>query len=138
MNNYIFSDIRLGMSHNFKVTVTEDMMAMFLKISSDCNPLHTDKEYAQERGFRDMVVYGMLTAAFYSTLVGVYLPGKHAILHGIDISFLKPVFVGDSLSVFGEIFYINEAYKRVEIKAKVTNQQGVKVSVAKIKVGLNE
>ena len=138
MNCYRFEDIRIGLSHSFEVTVTQEMMDMFLKISSDSNPLHTEKDYAQERGFRERVVYGMLTASFYSTLVGVYLPGKHGMLHGIDVSFLKPVFVEDKLSVEGRVSHTNEAYKRVEIKADIINQEGVKVSTAKIRVGLNE
>ncbi len=128
----------MGLSHSLEVTVTQEMMDMFLQLTSDNNPLHTDKDFACGKGFRDRVVYGMLTASFYSTLVGVYLPGKYCLLHGIDVSFVNPVFIGDRLSIFGEVSYINEAYKQVEIKASITNHSGAKISRAKIKVGLNE
>ena len=82
------------------------------------------------------VVYGLLTSSFYSTLVGVHLPGKHCILQGIDIQFSKPVYIDDILKISGKVSYINEAYKQIEVKAVITNQENKKVSKATIKVGV--
>ena len=78
----------------------------------------------------------MLTASFYSTLIGVFLPGKYCILQGIDIQFNKPVYSGDHLTISGMVTYINDAYKQLEIKASIINQDHKKVSKALIKVGL--
>jgi 3-hydroxybutyryl-CoA dehydratase len=136
MNSFTLDDISVGLTQSFVTSVTADMLGKFLQISGDTNPLHVDLDYAQSKGFKDKVVYGLLTSAFYSTLAGVYLPGKYCILQGLDISFTKPVFVGDTLTVTGKVSYINEAYKQLEIKAVITNQDGVKVSKAKIKTGL--
>lgn len=138
MNKYSFTDIYIGMQESFGVTVDSEKMDMFLAISGDNNPLHTDFSYAQNRGFRDVVVYGLLTSSFYSTLVGVYLPGRYCLLQGIDIQFTKPVFTGDKLTVTGKVHFINEAFKYIEIKASITNQEGVKVSKATIRVGLTD
>jgi len=136
MNTYTLSDIKEGLTESFEVTITEDMMEKFLSISADTNPLHVDANYAKERGFKDRVVYGLLTSSFYSTLAGVYLPGKYCILQGADIQFSKPVFIGDTLHVSGKVHYINEAYKQLEIKATITNQDNKKISKATIKTGL--
>ena len=136
MNEYRLSDISIGLEQSFDVVLDAKMLQSFLEISGDNNPLHTEEEYAKVRGFKDKVVYGLLTSSFYSTLVGVYLPGKFAILHGIDIQFLGPVFVGDQLHVYGVIKYINEAYRQIEVKAHITNQDNKKVSKATIKIGL--
>ena len=136
MNEYKFDDIFIGLEHSFDVSIDASMMDKFLNISQDINPLHTDIKYAQEKNFKDRVVYGLLTSSFYSTLVGVHLPGKYCILQGIDIKFSSPVFIGDKLKVSGKVSYINEAYKQVEIKAAITNENGKKVSRATIKVGV--
>ena len=136
INEYKFEEIYIGLEESFKKEVTEDMMTNFLSISGDINPLHNDLAYAKESGFSSKVVYGMLTASFYSTLVGVYLPGKFCILQGIDIKFTKPVFVNDKLTITGKVNYINEAFKQLEIKAKITNQNGVTISKATIKAGV--
>lgn len=137
MNHYRFEDIKIGLREEFDVTVTSEMMEIFLKVSGDNNPLHTDTRYAANKGFKDLVVYGMLTASFYSTLVGVYLPGEFCLLQGINISFHKPVFVGEKLTISGEVSSIHEAFRQAEIKAYIVNQDGKKISKALIKVGLN-
>ena len=136
MNEYKFSDIEIGLEESFEVRIDASMMDKFLDISNDINPLHVDSNYAKEKGFPGRVVYGLLTSSFYSTLVGVHLPGKHCILQGIDIQFSKPVYIGDTLKISGKVSYINEAYKQIEIRAFITNQNNEKVSKATIKTGV--
>jgi 3-hydroxybutyryl-CoA dehydratase len=136
MNSYKFSDINIGDEESFSVQINTSKLDKFLEISGDISPLHTDSEYSKSKGFVGRVVYGMLTSSFYSTLVGVYLPGKYCILQGIDIQFSKPVYINDILKITGKVSYINEAYKQIEIKAVITNQENKKVSKATIKAGV--
>ena len=136
MNEYKFLDIVLGLEESFEVKIDVSKMDKFLDISNDINPLHIDNNYAKEKGFSSRVVYGLLTSSFYSTLVGVYLPGKYGILQGVDIQFSKPVYIGDTLKISGKVIYINIAYKQIEIKAFITNQNNEKVSKATIKTGV--
>ncbi len=136
MNNYRFNNIKIGLEEGFSVEVDLTKIDKFLEISKDINPLHTDSEYSKSKGFLDRVAHGMLTSSFYSTLVGVYLPGKYCILQGIDIQFSKPVYIGDVLQICGKVVYINKAYKQIEIKSMITNQNNEKVSKATIKVGI--
>ena len=136
MNEYKFSDIEIGLGESFEVKIDTSKMDKFLDISNDINPLHVDSNYAKKKGFPNRVAYGLLTSSFYSTLVGVYLPGKYCILQGIDIQFSKPVYIGDALKISGKVSYINEAYKQIEIKAFITNQNNEKVSKATIKTGV--
>ena len=136
INEYHWNDLSVGLCHEFQATITEIMMKHFLMDSGDCNPLHVNTTYAKQSGFKSHVVYGLLTSSFYSTLVGVHLPGKFCLLHGIDISFIKPVYIGDKLTVSGQITYVNNAYKQAEISAMIVNMNGEKVSKAKIKIGI--
>lgn len=138
MNAYRLADLSVGLSYSFQVSVTTQMMNQFEALSGDANPLHTDKDFALSYGYRDRVVYGMLTASFYSALIGMYLPGKYALLQGVDASFIAPVFPGDKLTVFGEIISVHQVLKQIEIRAHITNQLGEKVSKAKIRSGINE
>jgi 3-hydroxybutyryl-CoA dehydratase len=125
------------LKHSFAVEITGEMLEQFRALSGDTNPLHADDGYAVTRGFPKKVAFGMLTAAFYSTLVGVHLPGEHALLHEVNARFLAPVFAGDKLVIAGEITHLHEAYRQAEIKAVITGPDGRPVSQAKIKVGLN-
>jgi 3-hydroxybutyryl-CoA dehydratase len=138
MNDYRWGDLRVGLSHHFSACVTPAMMARFRDDSGDVNPLHVDRDYARGHGFGDVVVYGLLSSSFYSTLVGVYLPGRRCLLHSIEVGFHSPVLPGDVLEVHGEISSLNEAYHQAQITAHMTNEAGVKVSKARIRVGLRD
>ena len=136
MNHYKLKDIYVGMTESFEVTVTKEMHETFTKLTGDVNPLHLTDDYAKENGFNGRIVYGMLTASFYSTLVGVYLPGEHCLFHEIKTTFHAPVYEGDHLTIKGSVEEIHELFKRIKIKAEIRNQEGKKVSKASIIVGL--
>ena len=64
MNNYTYEEINIGDKHSFKKFISNDMVQKFKEITKDINPLHNDKEFAQKKGFKDTVVYGLLTSSF--------------------------------------------------------------------------
>ena len=138
LREYRWEELEIGLAHEFSASVTAEMVDRFRNDTGDCNPLHMDPVFAAARGYRAPLVFGLLTASFYSTLAGVYLPGRFALLHGVDVSFLKPVFVGDALSVSGQVAYRNEAFRQAHVGARITNQHGEVVSRAKIRVGVLE
>jgi acyl dehydratase len=131
-----FEDLHKGLTRSFEVRISEAMIDSFAELSEDKNSLHMDASVAGRHGFPHRVSHGMLTASFYSTLVGMHIPGENALLHGMDIHFTKPVFPGDTLTITGVVSDVNEVYGRIEIKARVTNQDGTLVSRAKIRTGL--
>lgn len=128
MNEYTYEQIGVGHKESFDVTVTEEMMEHFLQITGDRNPLHMDAEYAVTRNYADRVVYGMLTSSFYSTLAGVFLPGKYSLIHSVESKFLRPVYVGDTLMVSGTVKEKEDAYRMLILNLLIENQKGEKVS----------
>ena len=68
MNHYTLAEMVPGLSEEFTVTVTAEMMDQFKAITGDVSPIHIDADYAKDRGFPGRVVYGMLGASFFSTL----------------------------------------------------------------------
>ena len=130
------ADMTPGRTEEFTVTVTAEMMDAFCALTGDTSPIHIDEGYARERGYPGRVVYGMLGASFFSTLAGVYLPGEHCLLHGVECKFAKPVFIGDTLTVRGTVVRVSEIGNEAEIKAVITNQNGQRVTRGIIKAGL--
>lgn len=110
VNEYLYDEIEIGLEEGFTRQVTQEMMESFRALSGDINPLHCDEAYAASLGHPSCVVYGMLSASFYSTLAGVYLPGKHCLLLGVDTKFNKPVYVGDALTVSGKVIKKTDAF----------------------------
>ncbi|MBE5912984.1 MAG: MaoC family dehydratase [Pseudobutyrivibrio ruminis] len=127
MNNYTFDELNVGMTESFKVLITEEMLEAFKGITGDVNPLHNDEEFAKAKGHPGRVAYGMLTASFLSTLAGVYIPGERSLIQQVETKFAKPVYIGDELTVTGEITELVESVQRLELKVTITNQDGKKV-----------
>lgn len=136
MNGYRMQDLSVGMKECFTVAITESMAEKFLEITGDKNPLHHDPEFARKKGFPDRIVYGMLTASFISTFGGEYLPGRNCLIQGIEVRFSRPVMIGDSLTICGEIMKLYEDLKCMVIKITITNQKGEKVLRGKLKAGV--
>lgn len=138
MNDYKIKELAVGQTEQFKVTITEKMMKQFQEITGDINPLHTDGRYASKMGYGGIIVYGMCTASFYSTLVGVYIPGKYCLFQRCEVEWPAPVYLGDTLTVRGTIREVDEKNNRILLYAEIHNQNGLKVSRAKLTVGVQE
>ena len=136
MNHYTLAEMTPGLTEEFTVIVTPEMMDAFRAITGDVSPIHIDADYAKGRGYPGRVVYGMLGASFFSTLAGVYLPGEHCLLHGVDLKFAKPIFIGDTLTVTGVVDEVNDTFREITIKASIVNQDGKKVTRAVIRAGV--
>ena len=121
MNHYTLAEMTPGLTEEFTVTVTPEMMDAFRAITGDVSPIHIDADYARGRGFPGRVVYGMLGASFFSTL---------------ECKFAKPIFIGDTLTVKGTVVSVSEIGSEAEIKAVITNQDGKRVTRGIIKAGL--
>lgn len=138
MNEYTFSDLEVGMTAMFKRVITKEMEDSFRVITGDNNPLHSDDIFAYKisnEKFENHIVFGMLTASLYSTVAGMYLPGKYSLIHSFEeISFIKPVFTGDELTVEAEIVDKDDALKMIRLKIIIKNQHNMRVSKAKMKV----
>ncbi len=137
MNELIYDEIEVGRRERFSIEITKEKEDLFRLICGDVNPLHMDDDYAIEVGegkFKGHVTFGMLTASLYSTIAGVYLPGKYSLIHSMDIKFQKPVYAGDILTVEGVVESKQDALKLLQLKVEIVNQMGKCVSKANMKV----
>lgn len=136
VNHFSFAELEIGQSGGFSVTVTKEMLEAFETLTGDSNPLHKDEQFAAEHGFTGRVAYGMLTASFLSTLAGVYLPGERSLIQSVEAKFVRPVFIGDRLTVSGTIIELNDTVQQIVLKVEIWNQAGDKVLRGKMKVGM--
>ena len=119
MNEYTFDEIKIGHKESFSFEITEDYMSRFKEITGDYNPLHNDESYAKQRGYDSVVVYGMLTASFLSTLAGMYIPGKRSLIQTVKIDMIRPVYVGQRLSCEGTVVGKGETYKTLKVNYSI-------------------
>ena len=138
MNRYTYDDITVGMTESFSATVTEEMMAGFLAMTGDINPLHNDEEFAKSKGHPGRVVYGMLTSSLLSTLAGVYLPGERSLIHSVETRLMKPVYIGDTLTVTGKVTEKSESVPVMILSVNIKKQSGEMVLRGKMQIGVTD
>lgn len=136
MNRFTYEELKIGRTEEFDVTVTQDMLNAFCRITDDTNPLHCDDLFPIENGFEGRVAYGMLTASFLSTLAGVYLPGEKSLIQSVEIKFTKPVYIGDKLCISGRVDELNDTVRQIVLKVEIKKNDGTKVLRGKMKVGV--
>ncbi len=66
----------------------------------------------------------MLTAALVSTVLGLKLPGPGTIFLSQSMRFVKPVYIGDTVTATVEVAEIIAARNRVRLATRCTNQAG--------------
>lgn len=113
----------VGQSAGFSKTITEYDIYGFAGITGDFNPLHVDQEKAKELFFGKRVAHGMLTASFLSTVIAGQLPGPGTIYMEQEARFLKPVYIGDTITARVEIEKLLDK-GRARLKTTVVNQTG--------------
>ncbi len=121
---YTFDEIMLGVKVKFTVHITESTINEFARISGDYNPLHMDEQYAAKTQFGKRVCHGMLLASFFSRLVGMYMPGKNALYFSQTLNFQTPCFVGDKVTIEGEVIDKSQSTRIITIKTTAYNQVG--------------
>ena len=124
MSGYSIEEIQIGMKRSVSKTITETDIYNFAGIIGDINPLHVNEEYAKNTRFKTRIAHGMLTASFFSTLVGMCIPGADAIYLGQNLKFLFPVKIGDTITATGEVTKIIPEKKIAYMKTTVVNQKG--------------
>ena len=129
-------DFEEGRTASVTKTFTDEDIRRFIEICGDTNPLHVDDEFAAGSQFGRRIVHGTMTASLFSTLMGTLLPGTGAIYRSLSIRFLKPVYVGDTVTAHFRVRSVNRAKHRLEIEAWIENENGERVVEGTCEAGL--
>ena len=133
-SEYSFDEIELGMQKSFKVDISKNMLDVFGRDSGDYNPLHMSEEYASSTSFKKRVCSGMFLSSFFSRLVGMYLPGKHALHISQSLNFVNPCFIGETITVEGKVIDKSPATKIIKLETTITNESGKRIIDGKAQV----
>lgn len=126
----------IGRKFESRFEVTPAVYNGFLDAFKDRNPLHTDAAFAKGKGFKSEVMHGNILNGFVSYFIGECLPTKNVIIYNQEISFAKPVYLGDSLSFAAEIVDFSEAVGAVQFSFAFRNSENVRVAKGKVQIGL--
>ncbi|MBI3616098.1 MAG: SDR family oxidoreductase [Candidatus Omnitrophica bacterium] len=120
-NSYTLEEIEVDLKAQFDLLVEEQDVQSFAHLSGDFSDLHLDSEFARRSRFRGRVVHGMLPFTALSAMVGMVLPGKNAILLGVEASFLAPARIGDRIRVSGRVVSKSIGTRIIKLHVLLTN-----------------
>jgi len=118
-----YEEIEIGETASVTKMISETDIVNFAGIIGDFNPLHVNPEYAKTTMFGERIAHGMLTAAFISTLIGCCLPGVNGLYLSQEVKFVRPVKIGDTITVLGTVIEKNDVKRRVTIQTVIKNQR---------------
>ncbi|AKG92032.1 Acyl dehydratase [Geoglobus ahangari] len=127
---WYFEDYEVGREiKSSSRTVTEADIVNFAGITGDWNPIHTDEEFAKKSVFGRRVAHGTLTFAIMTGLfarLGI-IERTIVAFYGVDrLRFVKPVFIGDTLTAVARIVDKEDRGNAgmIVMEASVVNQRG--------------
>jgi 3-hydroxybutyryl-CoA dehydratase len=118
---------KVGDSVQLTKTLDEAEIEKFAKLTGDRNPLHMDEAFAARTRFKRRIAQGILSASLISTCIGMHLPGTGAIYLDQTLRFVKPVYVGDTVTLTATVSHIREDKPLLTLATIWTNQHGQNV-----------
>lgn len=116
-------------------TVSDAVYEGFVAIFKDKNPLHTNDEFAMNKGFKGKVMHGNILNGFLSYFIGECLPTKDVIIHSQEIQFKNAVYLSDKLTFNAEIIGFYESVNAVEFKFSF-KRDTMMMAKGKIQIGI--
>ena len=122
---YAFAELYVGMKESLSHTVTREDIDRFADVTGDRNPIHVDEGFARESRFGKNIAHGMFGASLISAVLGTKLPGPGNVYMEQTLRFLKPIFIGDTITAAVEITELFPEKYRIRLFTTCTNQDGV-------------
>lgn len=130
--------VAVGEQVSFSKTVGEVDIYLFAGITGDFSGNHIDEEYMRRSAYRGRIAHGALMVGFMSTCSTMMI--DRCVRKGIDetpvslgydhVRFLKPVYIGDTVSVVYTITSIDPERRRSRAAIEIKNQRKELVAVA--------
>jgi 3-hydroxybutyryl-CoA dehydratase len=121
---FTLARLTVGQTYETSFTITAELIEGFATVTDDYNPIHLDENYARQTIFEKRVAQGMLGAGLLSGVLGCQFPGIGTIYLSQTLKFLKPIFIGDKITLRLEVLEIINAKNRVRLETAFTNQKG--------------
>jgi 3-hydroxybutyryl-CoA dehydratase len=131
--------VKPGDKVSFAKTVGETDIYLFAGITGDFSVNHVNEQYMSQSSYGRRIAHGALLVGFMSTCSTMMIEackgtssGETPVSLGYDrVRFLKPVFIGDTITLTYTIESVDAANRQSQANIDAHNQRGELVGVAK-------
>ena len=108
--------------------ITEELINQFAELTGDKNPIHLDEKAAKQSRFGRRIAHGFLIGSLMSAEIARQYPD--AVYTQQNMTFRRPVFIGDEITAEVELAYDNVAVEvgnQKVLRTRCLNQKGKEV-----------
>ncbi len=125
------TQLSVGEHAEFSKTISEADLVLFAGLTGDFDQVHVNEEFARGTPFGSRIVHGALVMGLLSTTASMMAGRSRArgangtpVSIGYDrIRFIKPVYIGDTLTARYQVEEVDDAAGRTRSKVEVVNQR---------------
>jgi acyl dehydratase len=114
----------IGDTSTLTRTITDDDITNYAELVGDSNPVHLDGEFAAKTRFGRRIAHGMWGASLISAILGTRLPGPGTIYLSQSLSFLAPIFPGDTVTARVTVTKVRDDKRILTLETICENQYG--------------
>ena len=111
-----YDSLTIGDSFSWSRTVTMDDVRGFADVTGDDNPIHIDEEAGAASRFGRPVVHGVYVLGLASKVLGRDFPGPGSIAVSLSAKFLRPVPVGEEVTIEVKVAEKLERHRHVKVR----------------------
>ena len=115
-------DVTVGQTARRTITVSEEMVADYARITGDYNPLHFDAEFTSRTRFGRLMAQGGITTGLLHALVAMDMPGPGTVFMSQEWTFPKPVYIGDTITAEATVKSVREGRPIATLGLLVRNE----------------
>ncbi|HKN67570.1 MAG TPA: MaoC family dehydratase [Gemmatimonadaceae bacterium] len=116
--------LQVGQKAQRSLTLTDEHVQTFAKLTGDYNPLHFDADFAARTKFGGLVVQGGLTTGLLHALVAMDMPGPGSVFLSQQWKFTAPVYIGDTITAEAEVLSVHATKPVTQLGVVVKRQTG--------------
>lgn len=126
--------LQLGAKTSFTKTITDQDVVDFARLSGDDQAVHLDSAHAADTRFERRIVHGAFLVGMVSAVLGhVIASPDHTIIYlGQTATFVKPAYLGDTVTMACEVTSVREDKPVVTLACIATNQDSLELMTGEV------
>lgn len=124
---HTYDSLSVGDSFEWSRTLTMQDVRAFADVTGDDNPIHVDEAAGAASQFGKPVVHGVYLLGLASKVLGRDFPGHGSIAVSLSAKFLRPVAVGEEVTIEVKVAEKLERHRHVKMRMYVYSEGKMRV-----------
>lgn len=113
---HTYDSLSVGDTYSWSRRLTMEDVRAFADVTGDDNPIHIDEEAGRASRFGQPVVHGVYILGVASKVLGRDFPGPGSIAVSISAKFLRPVPVGEEVTIEVKVAEKLDRHQHVRVR----------------------